>query len=744
MIAKIMLTKIQLFFFAALATVLLNDSAKAQHYYKDVELIRDNRSLMLSGLGGINAPQYSNIDLNNDGRQDIIIYDKTAKTVFPLLHTGGVGALAYRFAPEYQAAFPQDAENFLLAYDYNCDGVEDIFYFKYTDVAFGIVCQKGSYDSQNRIQFAAATDFIRYEQRGQLDILSTTSVDLPTFGDVDGDGDMDMLTFGISFTFYDHVSFYQNMSQERGYGCDSILFLLKNECFGQFAENQTSNTITMSGRTDSCANNPFWRTPRHFGSTLAMIDHDRDGSMDLVMGDIGARSLNLITMRTIGDTLVAIQEDNAFPSYDTSADIFNFPAAFFVDVNNDGRTDCIAANTEGNFDYANDSTSWLYINQAAQNMPMQLQLQSRSFLYDDMIDLGTDAHPAFTDLNGDGLLDLVVGNGYLQRRDSSVRYSLYAFLNIGSDSAPIFELINEDFAGLSALNLSHLYPTFGDIDSDGDADMLVGFSDGTAALYLNQSAAGQLPTYAAAILNLVSVPSMLAPCFYDIDGDGDLDIIAGEEAGKLNFFRNNGTSTAYNFANAATNAQFGLFTTNLVGAGRTVPAVTNIGGQTQIFVGFELGSIIKLGNIDGNLSGKFDSLQADYLPARVGRFSAPAIADIDGDSMADMVVGNGRGGLSFFTSRQPVIVGSQILENSPTFGVNIYPNPAKNILYIDSPASEILQATLFNSTGQQVLSGLQIQNGRNTLSLSDLPAGCYYLRLQGQNGQQTAKIIVAP
>ena len=172
--------------------------------------------------------------------------------------------------------------------------------------------------------------------------------------------------------------------------------------------------------------------------------------------------------------------------------------------------------------------------------------------------------------------------------------------------------------------------------------------------------------------------------------------------------------------------------------------MANIGGQTQIIVGFELGSIIKLGNIDGNLSGKFDTLVADYLPARVGRFSAPAIADIDNDGAADIVVGNGRGGLSFFSSRQPVIVGSQIFQDSPTFGVNIYPNPAKNIAYIGSPASEILQATLFNSTGQAVLSGLKIQNGRNNLSLADLPAGCYYLRLQGQNGQQTAKIIVSP
>jgi hypothetical protein len=739
-----MLTKIQLFFFAALA-MLLNNSANAQHYYNDIELVRDNRSLSLSGLGGINTPQYSNIDLNNDGRLDIIIFDKTAKTVFPLLHTGGVGVLSYRFAPEYQAAFPTDAENYLLAYDYNCDGIEDIFYFKYTDIAFGIVCQKGSYDGQNRIQFGAATDFLRYEQRGQLNILSTTSVDLPTFGDVDGDGDMDILSFGISFTFYDNVSFYQNMSQERGYGCDSLIFLLKNECFGQFAENQTANTITMSGSTDSCANNPFWRAPRHFGSTLAMIDHDRDGSMDLIMGDIGARSLNLISMRTIGDTLVAIQEDNAFPSYDTPADIFNFPAAFFVDVNNDGRMDCIAANTESGFDYANDSTSWLYINQAANNLQMQLQLQSRAFLYEDMIDFGTEAHPAFTDLNGDGLLDLVVGNGYLQRRDSSVHYALFAFLNIGSDTLPIFELINDDFGGLSALNISHLFPTFGDINGDGKTDMLVGFSDGTASLYLNQSAAGQLPTYAAAIPNLVSRPSMLSPQFYDIDGDGDLDIIAGEEQGKLNFFRNDGNSTVYNFANTATNAQFGLFTTNLVGSGRTVPAVVRVGGQTQIFVGHELGNIINLGNIDGNLSGKFDTLQANYLPFAVGRFSAPAAADLDGDGIADIVVGNGRGGLSFFTSRAPLIVGAPALENnSLKLGINIYPNPAKNIAYIDSESPEILQAQLFNSRGQQLFSGLQIQHGRNTISLSDLPAGCYYLRLQGQKGQQTAKIIVAP
>ena len=103
-----------------------------------------------------------------------------------------------------------------------------------------------------------------------------------------------------------------------------------------------------------------------------------------------------------------------------------------------------------------------------------------------MIDVGSNSIPILHDLNNDVLLDLIIGNkGYYNEANYDSRLSCYK--NIGTATNPKFSpfstnFINTDFGGLSEIgnitSIENIHPTFGDIDEDGDIDMVFGDSSG--------------------------------------------------------------------------------------------------------------------------------------------------------------------------------------------------------------------------------------------------------------------------
>ena len=96
--------------------------------------------------------------------------------------------------------------------------------------------------------------------------------------------------------------------------------------------------------------------------------------------------------------------------------------------------------------------------------------------------------------------------------------------------------------------------TFGDLDGDGDLDMMVGENGGTILYYKNTGSASApvfaQQTGAANPFNGSDVGCDSAPALVDLDGDGDLDLVVGENDGNLNYFKNTGTASAPVFAAA--------------------------------------------------------------------------------------------------------------------------------------------------------------------------------------------------
>jgi len=103
--------------------------------------------------GGWTGPQLNEIDLNMDGWQDLMVFDRRGNIARTFLHDGVAGSLNYAHDPFYEATLPSMVK-FVKVVDYNADGVPDIF--TGSVVSGGIAVYKGSWDGQ-RISYSLYT-----------------------------------------------------------------------------------------------------------------------------------------------------------------------------------------------------------------------------------------------------------------------------------------------------------------------------------------------------------------------------------------------------------------------------------------------------------------------------------------------------------------------------------------------------------------------------------------------------------
>ena len=615
--------------------------------------------------------------------------------------------------------------------DYNCDGKNDI----YTYSSGGFAIFKNT--STTSLSFNLIDTLVRSNYGGPIPLnIFISAVDIPAVADVDNDGDLDILTFKITGGF---IEYHKNLAMETTGSCDTILFELSESCWGNFYEGL--NTYTLNCQNCQCPpiiNHPNSKQ-KHAGSTLLAIDIDNDNDKDIILGDISFNNLNLLING--GDSLNAnmIMVDSLFPSNNLNtlpANLEIFPAAYYLDLTNDGVKDLmVTTNSENNS--SNFTSCWLFDNSGS-NTNVDFNFLQNNFIQDEMIDLGSGSYPTFFDHNNDGLLDIVVGNyGYHQSGGNPVS-SLALFENTGSLSNPEFTLVDRDWQNISNINLNinlnipaiNLSPTFGDLDGDSDQDMILGDANGKLHFFENTGSTPANFILAEVEYKGIDVGYFACPQLVDLNRDGLLDLIIGEQSGTINYCENSGTLNNATFDTII--EYFGGIDieSNIISSGFSTPKFYDNNGNYELYTGSFTGKTYVFDNIDNNLFGTFDSLT--ILDFNEGGKNMIAMQDINNDQKPDLLIGNYSGGLSLFSSDSSVI-NNLIITNHQEF--ESYPNPTSRFLTIENNITGKL--TITNAVGKIIL----IENKKTkkiTLDLKNIDSGLYLININNY----TSKIIV--
>jgi hypothetical protein len=500
-------------------------------------------------LGGLNRPKIQWLDWDNDGDKDLFILDAGGYIRYHQNNGTSASPDFTLITPAFQNIY---CGSWFFFSDFNNDGLNDLMVQNETEA--------------NHISYFLNVGSTLTFYSVLIDVdnnhVESSSVMTPTFADIDNDNDLDFFTGNMSGT----LTYYENMGLSDG--IPSFMHIT----------NTWQDLYIVGGlRTEE----------RHGASAIAFIDLDRDGDLDLSWGDYFQQSLYIIwnsgdsetpEMVTITDQyppesplLTAGQNMPAFADLDgdgdedlyvtvlsgaygnqlinnfyyyrndgsdnipefvfqtenyfSQIDIFSNSAPELVDIDNDGDLDMFVANQ-----YDLSTTPWVgriyFFRNTGTNFTPNFVEEETSLITKE---IGQMLTPELADLDGDGDMDMLVGdfNGFI-----------HYFENVSSGNEIIFNFIEK----VGDIDLSgNAVPSLADLDNDGDIDLLIGQLNGSLAYYEN-TGTSQNYNFLESSLTEIETDMNSAPELYDYDNDGDYDLFLGSADENILIYKNIGNA----------------------------------------------------------------------------------------------------------------------------------------------------------------------------------------------------------
>ena len=477
-------------------------------------------------------------------------------------------------------------------------------------------------------------------------LVVTEDFSAPTFADIDADGDLDVFVGGVFGATVMHSNtgsasapafapptafplpgfdFFASPEFADLDG-DGDLDAFVGEGYGNTFHFENTGTAGAPAFA-AAVTNPFGLADVGTRATPRFGDLDGDGDLDALVGNDVGHVLLFVNTGTVQAPAFAPAVTNPFGL----GDVGDVAAPAFADLDDDGDVDVLVGALSGNV--------VLFSNGGEARAPAFLGPVA-------LADVVGFASPTFGDLDGDGDLDALVGDG-----PSGNQVLIH---NVGTARAPAFGLPSSNPFGLGSV-AGYSFPELGDLDGDGDLDALVGVgSSGGSPLLFSNTGTATLPAFAAPVTSpfgLVGL-ELAAPTLADLDADGDLDALVGRFGGDTAYFANTGTRTEPAFAEP-TVSPFGLASAGDVRS----PTFTDVDddGDLDLFMAEIGGSLVFVTNAGTPASPAFVAPLTNPFGLVVGGgVLSPAFADVDDDGDPDAFVGSSLGTTTFFANLTPL------------------------------------------------------------------------------------------